>query len=541
MLVNISFLSADHYRPWSSFHAEAAAIAGILFGAIVLTVRREGFSTPLFWFFWSGCVTAASLLQWWLLPDIFAGDLVIAGIFMSSLVCAVALGHYVGQNRGELLVAALGTLAGVSTLSAFIGILQWLSLGDILGVFGVPTAVGERAMGNVAQPNQLGTLILMGLCAYAYLFDRRYINNVTIILLAAVSTFAIALTQSRTALLSATALTAFLCISSRAKLRTRRGWISFWLAALWFIFFLTPTVNDWLLIAPMRDVPLMSSSGRDSLWKQVGYAILQHPWRGYGWNRTATAQMAAVSALPGEFTITYAHNVVLDFMAWFGVPVALGLVGALVYWFWSRWRQLDSPLGFCSFAALIPFGVHSMLEYPFAYGYFLMTAGLLAGIVEASVGASCQQVSRRVATPLLAMIVVLGLVTVYEYIEVEEDFRATRFANLHIGPVPESFEYSSFHVLTQMRMMLRATRIRPHTGMTSSDIALLRRAANRFPYGALTYRYVEALALNEQIDAAKKELLILRGLYGRIYYQSIQLEIAERGRSHPALLKLLED
>lgn len=541
VLISASFLSADHYRPWVNFHAEAIAIAGALLGGAALIARTGGFYAPRFWLLWTGCAGLAALLQCWMLPGIYAGDIVIAAIFLGALICAVALGLHIAQVPSSLALLALGTLAMTSTLSALIGILQWQSLSETLGVFGVHIDFGDRAMGNVAQPNQLGTLLLMGLCAHAYLFDRRHFTRATFALLVAVSTLALALTQSRTALLSATLLTVFAFFPGSERLCIQRRWIVLWLLGFWALFLITPAINAELLIGGGRNVPLISSNSRDIVWKQVGYAILQNPWVGYGWNRTATAHMAAVGILPGELTFTYAHNVVLDFVAWYGVPVGLGLTGALAYWFWSRWRRLNTPMGACSFAALIPFAVHSLLEFPFAYGYFLVTAGVLAGIVEASVGSQVQRVRVFVAGPFVAVIAVLGAITVYEYLEVEEDFRVARFANMRIGRMPEGFAYSNIHVLTQMGEMLQASRMRPHPGMKIEEMALLERVAKRFPYGALTYRYVEALALNGKIDTAKEELHVLRGLYGPTYYKAIRVDIAERGESYPTMMQLLND
>lgn len=540
--MGVSFLSADHYPPWANFHAEAIAIAGVLLGAMTLLARGTVFAAPRFWMVWVGCAMSASLLQWWLLPGIYVGDLVIAAIFLGGLVSAVALGGHVGQKEGAALLLTLGGLAGMSTLSALIGLLQWLSLDDILGGMGVRTVWGERVVGNLGQPNQFGTLLLIGLCAHAYLFERRYYSRFTFVLLVAVSTLAIGLTQSRTALLSATALTVFVFFPGIARLRIQRGWMLLWLVLQWTTFFMVPVVNDWLLIGGGgRQEAFTDGNGRELIWKQIGYAISQQPWLGYGWNRTATAHMAAVNALPGEVTLTYAHNIVLDFMAWYGVPVGLTLMGALAYWLWGRWRKIDSSLGACAFGALIPFVIHSLLEFPFAYGYFLMWAGVLAGLVEVSVRTPRQALSRRVVAPLLLVIAVLGVVTVYEYLGIEEDFRVTRMSNLRIGHLPEGFEYANIRVLTQMGDMLAASRVRPQPAMPTEEVALLKRVARRFPYGALTYRYVEALALNDQIDEAKKELRILRGLYGPRYYQATRLELAERGGSYPDLLQLLDD
>ena len=542
ILVGVSFLSTDHYQPWLSFHAEAVAIAGVLLGgATLLTQRQGGWYVPVFWLRWAGCLLLVTVLQLWVLPGIYVGDIVIAGIFMGTLLCAVAIGCHTSRASSGLNLIVFGAVAVASTLSALIGILQWLSLSHFLGAFSVHTDFGERVMGNVAQPNQLGTLLLMGVCAHSYLFDRRHLNRFTYVLLVFLSTLALALTQSRTALLSAIVLTVFVFLFENARLRVQRHWVFFWLLSFWIIFLAIPAMSEFLLISGGRTDPLLNGSGRDILWTQVVHAISQNPWSGYGWNRTGTAQMAAVVDIPNDFTFSYAHNIILDFFVWYGIPIGTGMMGTLAYWFWSRWRRLNTPLGGYAFAALLPLAVHSLLEFPFAYGYFLAVAGIFFGIIETTVCTRQKRLDKLIAGPLVTIVVILGGVSACEYFKIEEDFRVARFANLRIGNMPEGFVYSEIHVLTHMKEMLASSRMQPHSGMDSEELALLKRVAKRFSYGALTYRYVEALALNNRIDESKGELKVLRGLYGPNYYKAVQAKILERGRDEPVLLQLLED
>ena len=523
-----------------NFHAEAIAIAGAFLGGVVVVLSKKESPISRFWLIWVlVCFVVVVIQQWWL-PGIYIGDVAIAFIFLGSLIFSVMFGVHIAQASTQNCLFALGVFAAVSTLSALIGILQWLSLSDILGVFGVHTDFGDRAMGNLAQPNQLATLLLMGVCALTYLFQKRVLERFTFTLIVAILTFAIALTQSRTALLSASALAVYSFAPFSKTLSLQRRWIIVWLGGVWALFLVMPIINAGMLIGVGRDVPLTSSNSRDVVWTQVGHAIMQRPWTGYGWNRTATAHMASVEAFPGELTFTYAHNIFLDFLAWYGVPLGAALVGALIYWFWSRWRKLHTDTGVYAFAAIIPFAIHSLLEFPFAYGYFLVVAGLLVGMVEATTESRTVVCKKSVVLSVLLSLTVVGVVVVNEYLKVEEDFRVARFENMRIGRVPEGYFYSQIYVLAQMGEMLEASRMRPTPGMCQEDIKLLGRVAKRFPYGALTYRYVEALALNGEIELAKRELRILRGLYGPIFYRGVLGEIMQREINYP-VLRLLVD
>ena len=74
------------------------------------------------------------------------------------------------------------------------------------------------------------------------------------------------------------------------------------------------------------------------MWQQVGYAVAQSPWLGYGWNQTPTAHAAGAIAFPGSVPYNYAHNFVMDMLAWNGLPLGLLLCSAITWWFFTRIR-----------------------------------------------------------------------------------------------------------------------------------------------------------------------------------------------------------
>jgi hypothetical protein len=90
-----------------------------------------------------------------------------------------------------------------------------------------------------------------------------------------------------------------------------------------------------------------------------------------------TAYAVGAVAFPGAQPYTYAHNIILDLMVWCGIPTGILLTGIMVYWLVSRLRALNRPDAIFVMAGLIPIAFHSLLEYPFAYAYFLIAAGLM--------------------------------------------------------------------------------------------------------------------------------------------------------------------
>lgn len=75
-------------------------------------------------------------------------------------------------------------------------------------------------------------------------------------------------------------------------------------------------------------------------------------------------------------------------------------------------------------------------------------------------------------------------------------------------------------MLSQMKSMLIAARQEAKRDMTPNELDNLRKSSLRFPYGALSLRYAIALGLNGNPQAATKQMQIIRGMYGKMYYDA---------------------
>lgn len=521
-----AWLAFDHYRPWVNFHSEALAFAGI---GLLVTSRFLSHSAVV------GIAPRVSLfvvivallpwLQYLLGVSLFAGDALIASFYLTGLGLAIWLGYgYIAASPGEdkALTPVFYMIWIAALASAAIGLLQWLTLQQSLAMYAVQTDAGDRAMGNLGQPNQLATLLLMGMAALAWTFERKRIGGVGMVTGVLFMSVGLVLTQSRAGMLSAVVVALFLFwknYATPARLAPRyiAGWLLAYVAAVQIL----PFVHELLLMADPRSMNVGVDSARVTIWKQMLSGIAQAPWFGYGWNQTPTAHAAGSLAVPGSMTYTNAHNVVLDLLAWNGVPLGLLLTGACAYWFVSRIRGANQPGAIYAMACLLPIAVHSMVEYPFAYSYFLLTAGLMAGVVEASHRAvQTFKINLRWAGLALTIWSAAGLYMAYEYLLVEEDFRIVRFENLRIGQTPAEYKVPDIWMLSHMGAMLTAARQQALPGMVTSDLENLRKVSLRFPYGSLSLRYAVALGLNGDPIGATRQMAVVRGMYGDYYYQA---------------------
>lgn len=541
----LAWLAFDHYRPWVNFHSEALAILGIGF-LIASRCLRQTFklatvpvlvtcifmAVPLVW------------LQYFAGIALFAGDALVISLYMCSLTAAVWLGHQYAVAEGTAeggLIPIFYVLWFVALCSAAIGLLQWLALQGFLTVHVVQTDIGDRAMGNLGQPNQLASLILIGIAALGWTFEQRRLGFAGLFSGVSFLTLGLVLTQSRAGMLSALAIGVFLVWKSRNSTgRLQPKHVAIWLASYGIGVLMLPIVSEFLMLGDSRSMNVTVDNARTVIWKQMISGIAQAPWMGYGWNQTATAHAAGSIDVPGSMTYSYAHNVVLDLLAWNGVPLGLLITGACVWWLVSRARRVVKSSAVFAMAALIPIVVHSLVEFPFAYSYFLLTAGLMIGIVEAAhISAKTVKINVRWIGVTLALWTVVGSYMVYEYLLIEEDFRIVRFENLRIGQTPAEYEVPDIWMFSHMSSMLRASRQKAVPHMAADDLENLRKASLRFPYGALALRNALALGLNADPVGAARQMAMIRGMYGVGYYNAAVSVLREHQVTYPELSQVI--
>ena len=547
-----AWLLPNHYLPWANFHSEFAAFLGL---GVLLFCQLRGHHARMTLPNPAVASLAVALFLWvqYFTGLVFyAGDAFISSFYIVGFALAIAAGfahhkQYMpvkGQNMAWLLPSqVLLSAAGISALLAF---LQWLSLSGDFSVYMTATNIGDRAMANLGQPNQLGTLLLMGLAALVLMFELFKIGPLVVSLGAACFTWAIVLTESRTAILSAVTMSCFLMYKlhqSRTSLQSMRFQAKF-IALWWFLFILAwqllPIVNEALLMHDSRGIKLLDNNARTTIWLQTFYAIGESPWFGYGWNQTAVAQAAGAVHYPGDLAFGNAHNIILDVIAWVGLPLGLFVTVAFLYWLLTRLNTVRDKSATYAAAMLLPFLVHSLLEHPFAYAYFLLVAGLLIGIVEASYPQTgVVHISRRVSSTVLTLLTIFGGYAAYEYVLIEEDYRVARFENLRVGRTEANYIRPEIFIHTQLRDLLAALRQPAVRDMDKAQLDRLRKVSLRFALRPLVFRHALALGLNNQPAAAAQQMLVLRSLFGEDAYKNFKSEMRNlQAEKYPELAKV---
>ena len=144
------------------------------------------------------------------------------------------------------------------------------------------------------------------------------------------------------------------------------------------------SINDALYLSAAESLESRLSAGARALnWQVCLSAIAQRPWFGFGWGQVAVAQQSALLLQPasGEY-FAYAHNIILDMLLWNGVPLGGLLVLSFAVWLAGRLKRVATAEGAILSMAVGVFLVHSLLEYPHAYPYFLLPVGMMLGALS---------------------------------------------------------------------------------------------------------------------------------------------------------------
>lgn len=546
----LAWLAPNHYPPWISFYNEALpflALVLLLLASTSIQGNRKLDVVPL-------CAVALLLVivcQWATGLIAYRGDAVVSSLYLVGFAVAWGLGRcaeeYDGPRSKGLDWLAL-TVVAVSAISVYIALLQWLGLEAGNANLVVEKELGGRSGANLAQPNHLATLLLMGSVLSLHLHQRGYLRSWQLYALLGWLAIGLTTTESRTIILSALALGLFFLWRGRQFWRWGARTLLLWwgtLAALWLTW---APLNKALLLTATRDITAVThESARFQIWRQMLAAIEESPWWGYGWRQTVVAQKAGSAVEPAAPITDYAHNVILDLMVWLGVPLASLLVLGAVWWLLRAASRITTPRQWILLAAVVPVLIHSLLEFPFAYAYFLFLFAALLGMLSAQQELTYHRtwilrpvLVRSLSGAAFGFLAGIGGWVAYEYSIAEEDFRVMRFEMRKVGHRPVGHEPANLLLLDQLGEMLQLGRIMPYPGMPERDIDRFQIASNNTMWATAHMRYAVALGLNGRPEEATQELQKLRDFYGeRSYAQARGLMLELQKEQFPQLKKVV--
>ncbi|MDP1912185.1 PglL family O-oligosaccharyltransferase [Brevundimonas sp.] len=322
-----------------------------------------------------------------------------------------------GALPASLALSAIGSLAAAAVLAAggagvrlrdarhdlFAAFCwAWLVAGLLnVGVAGVQVFLPEwpdgnwiahsgypgRAVGNLRQPNHLSSLLLWSCIAVVALLELGRLGRRAAALALAALVFAVVLTASRTGLVSVLLL-ALWGLFDRRLSRPARGLL---LAApviyalSWLAMAQWAALSQHAFGGSQRLAEGDISSSRFAIWRDTWALIRMHPWAGVGFGDFNLAWTLTPFPHRAVAFFDHTHNLPLQLAVELGLPLA-SLVMALLLWaLWRAARQAWATEGSegtalrSALMMVLMIGLHSLLEYPLWYSYFLLPAAWAFG------------------------------------------------------------------------------------------------------------------------------------------------------------------
>jgi O-antigen ligase len=404
--VNVSFLGAAvaavavapliafNVAPSATFFNQATAIVGWAAWLLVLAASCAGASRRVD----RGLAAAATALGLLALAALLGigltdlpGSLALsaAGLVLTALLAVGVGGAMAGEGRFDEVFAALciGLLvAGLA--SAAIGLIQVFAPQWADGTWIAASANPGVAIGNLRQPNHLSTLLLWSIVAAVWLGESGRLRRAWAWAAALLMLFVVVLTASRTGLAGALLLALWGVLDRRLAGRTRLLLIA--LPALYGLFWLG--MSAWSHLAHQAFAGEAKLSGAraagDSRWKIYAdtLALIRTvPWTGVGFGEFNFAW--SLTPFPNRHTafFDHTHNLPLQLAVELGLPLATLICALLLYAMWRAWVLARRETGHAPPARAANVivwmaALHSLLEYPLWYAYFLLPTAFAFGL-----------------------------------------------------------------------------------------------------------------------------------------------------------------
>jgi O-antigen ligase len=461
-------------------------------------------------------IAAIPLAQWALGAISFFSDALLPAAYLVGFAIAVIAGAQLTKTSPPFIGAVFACCAIGAIASVGIGLAQWLQLGPF--GFIEYASRSDRMYANLTQPNQLASLIGLGLAAIWWSYETGRVRGPVAAMALLYLGFGLAMTQSRVGWIF---VAMFACMwalyRKRLHLRTTAAAVAASIAVFAVFVLVRGPIDSWVHLDQASTAlrVRISDPHRLTHYTALLEALLAKPWTGYGWMQIAAAQQAVTLNHPPTFELlSAAHNQALDFLIWNGIPLGLLIVGTIGWWAVNRMRRCPDTDVWALFCALGVLVMHSMLELPLQYAYFLLPAGLMVGIIEARTQPAARRWSISLPkAPYAAVAVAMtGLMYVIwdEYYEVEEAVRRVRLQN-EVRMVLQSTPPTVPDVvlLDGQREYVRLWLTGPHDRMTDAQLDWYHRVVVRYPSpGALT-RFAVAAALNGREAEARRALELM--------------------------------
>ncbi|MDP2693579.1 MAG: Wzy polymerase domain-containing protein [Gallionella sp.] len=419
----LPFLHYRHQYPLTTFYQEWwSALLGVL--ALALLTARDFWQQPEIPRIAQlpAALIAVILLQSGLGKVAYFDQALLYILYLLFAALLMVLGARLRDcfgMTGLALALAIFLLIGAE-LSALIGVLQHYRWHTPLNPV-IVMKVSSSVFGNLAQPNHFANYIALGLASLGLLLQLRKLKPGYVALLAAPLLFVMTLSGSRSSWLYLMMMAGLAWWWARRD-AAQRPLLRYSLLLIAGFGVMHLVVQLPFMAGADSGINtvqrLFGDDARGSirlyLWREAGLMFMQSPWLGVGFGQFAWHHFQLLPVLqPGNITGLYnnAHNLIFQFAAEAGIAGLLVLSGALGTWFYGLRRAAPDAAHWWGYAALGVLAIHSLLEYPLWYTYFVAVAAILLGALDET---RYRLELRKMGRLSVAAILLLGLMTLVQ-------------------------------------------------------------------------------------------------------------------------------
>lgn len=362
-------------------------------------------------------------------------------LFAAAVVFATAAIAAAGPAAERSFRAFAFGLLVAGVLSTGLALVQYFMPDWADGDFIARMSSPGRAGANLRQPNHLSSLLLLSMAALVWWHEmrverrdlpRRTWQRVGAAALMSLFALGVVMTVSRTGIVCVIVLALWGVLDRGMSPFTRRLlWaLPVVYVACWGAINLWAETGNHAFAGHTQLHKSDLSSSRFGIWSNTLALLAQNPWFGVGWGQFNFAW--TLTPFPGRPVafFDHTHNLPLQILVEVGLPLGLLILGLIG---WGAWKALsaclenrgdDSARIRCAFVMLAMMMVHSQLEYPLWYAYFLLPTAFAFGVCLAppragKAGEPKPTSGTRGALVLASGVLVLGsIASLFDYMRV---------------------------------------------------------------------------------------------------------------------------
>lgn len=515
LMLCLPFLQPVHALPIPSFYSEyLAVVLGLLASLFVLprwlAEREEVKNFPLILSL-PIALMALVLLQIVLGKFVYVSSALMILALLLWMACVLLSCRVLIQQDPHMrveLVFAKCLLWGAG-LNAFLGLLQTWGVAAYLSTW-VNQVESGGVYGNLAQQNHYASYLACGLAAALSLFRQKRMGGIAVMAWCTLLMLGLLLSGSRSFILYLLVCAAFFGqwrSLSLNNFKRRRVWV-LGAVSLLIIVVLILSNSDWYQTQFQRYWYWFETLGaRAFLWKHALQMWWQSVWMGVGWDSFAyhLVEQIGESGQVNRWGVDqYAHNLILQLAAvagLLGISAVIVPLGLLAWRGWRVWRAGLSEKARFALAVLTILALHSMLEQPLYYAYFLGLAVCMLACVEPRNWA-VKLPNLRWASGLLLFLALMGCVKTWQ------DYRLLE-QSMNEGRLLTSEEIKALHEVSLFPAMVETLYpqyVVPHSASAQEKLKLNTRLMKHAPLADTEFRQAALLAEAGEHDAAAKRL-----------------------------------